>query len=769
LLYLTKKYPYLKMRLATLAFLFGILLCQMLPSIPEISWFLLLFPLFAFIFSPRYRFLSLFIFGVLWATWRADIILAQKLPSALEGQDIKITGTIINLPSHRQYKKYSSWQFDFAPLPFKDWFNPGILRLKWNGNPPQPLRPGQQWQLTVRLKRVHELLNPGVFDKSKWLFQNRILTTGTVRSKPRLLSEPSPFNIDNLRYRLAQAIRTELADMPSAGIIIGLAVGVRQWITSTQKIGLQRTGTAHLIAISGLHIGFVAMLTFWISRFLWRYAGKAALWLPAPYVAAFFSFSAAFLYALLAGFSISTQRALIMVAVALSGIVFARKMALSQILALAMLLVLLWDPLSVLSAGFWLSFGAVAIIAYALSNRHEPSVSSFRKWVGGTLTTQFAVVLGTLPIVLSIFGYVSLTSIPANLIAIPCVSFFVVPLTLLATSVILFFPELSSLLLHITAYIFDTLWVFLEWLAGFRIWQQHQPPLWTVLTAMVGVVILLLPRGFPARWLGIIWLLPLFFIPPPHPNRGEVWFTLLDIGQGLAAVVRTENHLLLYDTGTKKNGRAVILPFFSAKGIRHIDKLLISHDDSDHSGGARNVLENFAVDEILASAPEKFQGSNAHLCQAGQYWQWDSVHFKILHPHMNYQEKKDNDRSCVLKISSSYGTILLTGDIEKGAEHHLVGRYPIDLKADILVVPHHGSKTSSTNHFIKTVQPAIALFSAGYRSRYGHPKKEIVQRYSRHHIMTLNTAQTGAIQFQLSDEGISGILAREKMRRYWHQ
>ncbi|MDM8563918.1 DNA internalization-related competence protein ComEC/Rec2, partial [Candidatus Marithioploca araucensis] len=339
------------------------------------------------------------------------------------------------------------------------------------------------------------------------------------------------------------------------------------------------------------------------------------------------------------------------------------------------------------------------------------------------------------PISLYIFGYISLTSILANSIAIPWVSFIVVPLTLLGTAIILYLPALSGELLQIAAYTLDALNFSLEWLAhiDWAIWQQHTPPLWSVLTAMIGVMILLLPRGFPARWLGIIWILPIFFTPPPYPNRGEVWFTLLDIGQGLAAVIRTENYVLLYDTGKASNGRAVILPFFRAKGIQQIDRLLISHDDSDHSGGAQSVLENFRVDEILTSAPEKFKENNARLCQAGQYWYWDDVHFQILHPPKNYQAK-DNDRSCVLKITTNGGTILLSGDIKKRTEYHLIKHYLIDLKADILIVPHHGSKTSSTINFIRAVQPIIALFSAGYRNHFGHPKKEIVQRYRHNNI-----------------------------------
>jgi len=376
-----------------------------------------------------------------------------------------------------------------------------------------------------------------------------------------------------------------------------------------------------------------------------------------------------------------------------------------------------------------------------------------------------------------VFGYIPLTSLPANAIAIPWVSFVVMPLTLLGTAMILPLPTLGGELLHIATYIIDILFVSLEWFASFEwsLWLHYTPPLWTVITAMVGVAILLLPRGFPARWLGIVWLLPLFFIPPAYPQRGEVWFTLLDVGQGLAAVIRTENYVLVYDTGPKSRsgfdtGSAVVIPFLRAKGIQQIDRLLISHGDNDHSGGARSILETLTVSEVLTSATEKFKGDNVLSCQAGQHWHWDNVNFQILYPPANFIVSKKNNRSCVLKVTTASGiSILLPGDIEKRAEYNLLRRYRTDLKADILIAPHHGSKTSSTENFIDAVQPTIALFPVGYRNRFGHPNKEIMQRYRRRKIHTWDTAKAGAIQFRLSDDGISEFwLAREEMRRYWH-
>jgi len=351
-------------------------------------------------------------------------------------------------------------------------------------------------------------------------------------------------------------------------------------------------------------------------------------------------------------------------------------------------------------------------------------------------------------------------------------------------------PSLASYLLLMAAGTLDALWISLDYFAQVKwnLWQPASPPLWAVLAAMMGVAILLLPRGFPARWLGIIWLLPVLFSPPDRPNQGEVWATLLDVGQGLAAVVRTQNYVLVYDTGPKafcsgfNTGEAVVVPFLHANGIQQIDKLVISHGDNDHSGGAASVLTHLAVDELLTSAklqkifaekPDTL--ANALLntptkaCQAGQHWRWDGVEFQILHPSADFAAETNNNRSCVLKISTENRAILLPGDIEKRIEYQLVQQYPNELTADILIAPHHGSKTSSSHRFLDAVQPKITLFSAGYRNRFGHPKKEIVQRYRNRRIRTWNTAETGAISFRLSANRIDSLsLASEEMRRYWH-
>jgi len=683
---------------------------------------------------------------LLWAAWHVNNIYSHTLPE----ETIILTGTIIGIPKKvESQQRFCSWRFTFAP---ENWHN--YISLSWSSQPPTALQPGQKWQFAVRLKRVHAMRNPGVSDYSMLLFQKRIIATGSIKDEAKLLSQPSKFNIDYWRYRIINAIRQAIGDQPSMGILIGLAVGERQWISQQQRQVLAKTGTAHLIAISGLHVGLIAALTFmlfWILRRVFRlYPNFLTRFIPAPLFAVVLSLFAATCYALLAGFTLPTQRALIMLTIAALAILLARNIAISRILFLTLFVVLIWDPLSVLSAGFWLSFGAVAVILYALSNRNEARLSALSRWGLTSWRTQWAVTLGLIPIVLAIFGYVSITSLVANAIAIPWVSFVIVPLTLLGAIFILVSPTFGGLLLQLAANIFDALWVSISWLADFPIWQQHTPPLWSVIVAMIGVAILLLPRGFPARWIGIFWLLPLFLIPHAQPKHGEVWLDLLDVGQGLAAVIRTKNSVLVYDTGPKfcsgfNTGEAVIVPFLRAKGINKIDKLVISHGDNDHIGGMASVLENLAVTQVLMD----------NNCQKGQNWQIDGVHFQILHPPANYAAKKKNDRSCVLKVSATGGTILLPGDIEKRSERYLVKHANKQLRSDILIVPHHGSKTSSTEAFINAVNPKIALFSSGYRNRFGHPKPKVLERYRQRNVMIWQTVDKGAISLRVLNDGIS--------------
>lgn len=762
------------MRFNTLAFLVGIVYGQTWSHLPDPRWTILLLPVVLIAWKqPRLRLLCWAALGLGWTVWRANMILAQNLPRDLESKDLKLTGVIVNLPIKKAY----GWQFDFRPNPTPEWPNPSRLRLQWYEQSLEPLIPGQGWQLTVRLKPIQSLLNPNSFDYSSWLFQQQIRATGYVsrRSQPQLLQPASLLDINYWRYQLAKAIQQQLHHSSTQGIIIGLVIGEAQWITPRQQTVFKQTGTTHLIVISGSHISLVALLIFGITLRCWRYLGKPTLWLPAPYFAAGWSLLAAGFYALLAGFMVPTQRALIMLTVALSGIIFTRRVMPSSILAFSLFIVLLWDPLAVLSLGFWLSFGAVTVMVYVLTNRRELKTSALLKWGLDSWRTQMAVSLLVAIIFLAQFGYTPLSSLVANSIAIPWFDLVIVPLALFGAALVGLSPTIGSGALRLADYFMGALWVSLEWLANPHwMWYQALPPWWAIFSALVGMLVLLLPRGFPAKWIGVIWLLPLFLTQVPYPQRGEVWFTLLDVGQGLAAVIRTQNYTLVYDTGAKWSdnsdiGQTVVVPFLRTQGIREIDKLLISHGDNDHIGGAQSLLENLTVTEVITSVPEKFTQANpVRLCQAGQYWRWDAVDFKILHPPAHYLAN-GNNRSCVLKIITAGGSLLLPGDIETAAESDLLKYAYSDLAANILIVPHHGSQTSSTEAFIQAVKPKIALFSVAYKNRSRLPKPEIVQRYHRYGIKTWTTASVGAIQFRLSASGISQPrLEKVARHRYWY-
>ncbi|MBI5613022.1 MAG: DNA internalization-related competence protein ComEC/Rec2, partial [Gammaproteobacteria bacterium] len=475
-------------------------------------------------------------------------------------------------------------------------------------------------------------------------------------------------------------------------------------------------------------------------------------------------------YAALAGFAIPTQRALVMLAVAMAGILWSRRRSPSYILAVALLLVLAIDPLAVLAAGFWLSFAAVALILYVIHPGRARATwrERWRAWTG----MQWAIAVGMLPLMLVLFQQTSVSGPIANLIAIPVIESLVIPLTLLGVTALVALPEsIAAGLFLAAAWCLDKLWYVLEALAALdhTQWVQHTPPAWTVACAVVGVVVLLAPRGFPARWVGALWLAPMLWLRPPGPAPGEVWFTLLDVGQGLAAVARTATHTLVYDSGARWSsrfdaGRAVVAPFLRHAGVARIDTLIVSHAHNDHIGGAASLLEALPVERLLSSVPDLLAG--AEHCRAGQRWEWDGVRFEILHPPAD-APWRDNNASCVLRIADSRGAILLPGDIASTAERALVAASARDLNAEVLVAPHHGSKTSSTAVFVDAVSPRLVLYPVGYRNRHRHPHPAVVERYAWVGAEAHESPRHGAMTVRFGPDGpeLSGY--REQRPRYW--
>ena len=508
----------------------------------------------------------------------------------------------------------------------------------------------------------------------------------------------------------------------------------------------------------------VAALFGWLLAFVWRRVPWLMLRLPAQKAGLLAGCGAALGYALLAGFGVPAQRTLYMLLVAAAAMLSGRLVAPSRILALALLVVLLFDPWAVLAAGFWLSFGAVGALLYVGSAQLGEAggwTGRLRAW--GII--QWAATLASLPILLLVFQQFSLVSPLANALAIPVISFIVTPLALLG-AVIPWWPILA--LAH---QVLAWLMVFLEWCATWPVWQAPAPPLWVVGAAAIGVFVGLLPRGLPGRWLAIFLVFPALVWPIDKPAEGAAWISVLDVGQGLATVVRTREHTLIYDPGPLYSaesdaGQRVVVPYLRYLGIDRVDMLMVTHRDSDHSGGMASVQAALAVGELRSSLEQ----AGGRRCLAGQQWVWDGVLFEVLHPVAeNYLAGgKANHLSCVLRVSAGGRRLLLTSDIEAPDEAAMLARYPGDLAADVLLVPHHGSKTSSTPAFLEAVGAPEVIVPVGYRSRFGHPKPEVVARYDALGARLWRTDRDGAVSLELAGPAPTISAWRQEHRRYWY-
>ncbi len=738
---------------------------QQLPELPSLMWALALVPAAALGFwHPRWLILFFFLGGFVWASFRADVILQQRLPAELEGRDLVVEGYVADLPELTEYGVRFVLDVERAYVDDVPVVVPPRVRVTAH-----ELRPhaGDHWRLNVRLKRPHGLQNPGGFDYEAYLFRNRIRATGYVREEAaaqRLDEGSGLYSINRAREQLGSRMQALMPERAQAGLIVALANGDSSGVTDSQWETLRATGTLHLVAISGLHITLIAGVVFWLVRFLWSLPGRTVLWLPAQLAGAIGGLIAACGYAALAGFVIPTQRALIMLAVAMGAVLLRRRVSPVPLLAIALLLVLLFDPFAVMAPGFWLSYAAVAVIVYVMHGEHKDA-RWWQKW--GYL--QVAIAVGMLPLMLWLFQRISLVAPVANLLAVPVFDLIVVPLTLLgALGVTIGTDTFAGWMFAAGDALLGWLWRALEFLAAldYTQWTQHRPAAWTLACGLVGVLLLLAPRGWPARTVGLVWLLPMFLVRPAAPGAGEVWFTLLDVGQGLAAVVRTEHHLLVFDTGSRWSarsdaGRAVVIPYLRAYGIDRIDTLLVSHGDNDHAGGAASILNAVRVERVLSGAP-KVAGEP---CRAGLEWRWDGVEFSVLNPA--HEIGKHNDASCVLRVRGAHGVVLLPADIEKAAERALVAREGRGLVADILVAPHHGSRTSSSADFLQTVHARYVAFPVGYRNRYRHPHPAIVERHRALGSILYDSPSGGALEFRLRETGVEVSAYRLQHRRYW--
>lgn len=728
------------------------------------------------------------VFGASFAWLRADLRMASELPVAWEGRDIELVGVIDELPQADN----QGIRFAFAveriltpdaqvpPRIALGWYKATIRELQ--GEPLPTLRAGERWQLTARLKRPHGYANPGGYDVEAWLLENNLRATGSVRGDEpnRRLAVNAGRAIDHinqLRDHLRERMQRALAGQRYGGVLIALAIGDQRAISEADWALFNATAVSHLLSISGAHVTLFATWVAWLVFAVWCRSPGLLARLPAQQAAALAAALVALAYAVLAGFEVPAQRTCYMLLTAAAALMLRRRLSLWLILTWALVVVLLIDPWAGLAVGFWFSFMAVAFLIYVTTGRvgEQP-------WWRTLVMTQAAVTLGLAPISIALFHQVSLVGPIANAVAIPLITLVVVPLTLLWLIVPI------DALLTVAHQLIVWLTQGLQWLTTLPspVWAQHAPPLWTVALALLGTLILLAPRGWPHRWVGVLWCLPLFVITPQRPAEGEFSLAVLDIGQGTAAVVRTANHTLVYDTGprwtdTTDTGSRLIAPYLRATGSARIDGLVVSHLDIDHSGGAKSLLNAVPVDWMLTSV---FSGSdivntagrrgvNTLACATGQTWQWDGVRFDVLHPDLHsYQEPglKTNDRSCVIKVSSRNFSALLTADVEALSEAAIIDRYaanPETLRSDVLLMPHHGSLTSSTTSFIDAVAPKLAVINAGYRNRFGHPRDAVLARYAARNIPVLRTDWHGAITLS-SRDGVGAIeKTRELRQRYW--
>jgi competence protein ComEC len=700
--------------------------------------------------------------------WQGLTALAQQahpFPAAWERQTVRVSGWIDGAVADRGRRHRFRFQVRRLRGPNGRWRDyRGTLRLSWYRPVPQQLAFGQRWELSVRVRRPRGFRNPGGFDYAGYLRARGLAGTGYVRRDPaptRLAGsggEPLQGLVERLRRRIQEAVAQSTGD--GAPLLRALTVGKRDQLSGETWEVLRDTGTAHLVAISGLHVGWVAWLLFNAAGAVWRRLPRAPLWLPTPRFAALGAGTGAAAYAALAGLGLPTQRALIMVAAGLGAWLLGRPFRFERALAVAALAVLVWSPDSLFGAGFWLSFTAVAGIGLLLAGplRHRGRLAA-------TLAIQGLVVLVISPWLAFWFGQVSLVAPLANAVAIPVVSLLVVPLGLVgALAAMAGLSWVHGPAFAAAGWLLERLAAGLAWTAELPMaaWSGPRPDLLAVACMLAGLALLVVARG-RWRWLGpVVALAPLLWLGPPTLPEGQARVWVLDVGQGSAAVVETAGHVAVVDCGPRFSprfdaGSALVAPFLQSRGWASVDRLVISHGDNDHSGGCDGLRARLPVASVAGAGGEPLR--------AGDGWRWDGVRFEVLAPGPG-GPRSGNDGSRVLRVTAGGDRVLLPGDLEAAGERRLLARLG-DPRADVLVAPHHGSATSSTAPFVAAVAPSRVVFSTAYKNRWGFPDPEVVRRYRQAGAAMWNTAYAGAVRIELGD-GVRLSGFRRRADRYWH-
>jgi competence protein ComEC len=658
--------------------------------------------------------------------------------------------------------------------PLDDARLPPRARVSWFDAPIAPAI-GETWELELRLRRPRGGANPGVFDVETWLFREKIHATGYVVNgkRNRLLWGGGASPVEAFRQRFAMRVRGATESRDAAAVLMAVGTGARHEVSRAQWERFALSGTSHLMAISGLHVGLAGMVAFGVA---WCLAGLLPLRGGHLLPALVSGVIAAGLYAIVSGLGVPAQRATLMLATAALAVARRRQPAAAEAVAFAAVAVYMASPVAAMTPGFWLSFGAVILLLWLARRRATHAAGFAGRFAQAPVrlfVLQVFLMFGLLPLTAVLFQRFAVMATPVNLAAVPLFSFVIVPLTLSGMVLGEISARTAEPLLRFAAASVDVLD------AGIR-WCVELPLADLALAHFEGAAMLLLalplawvvlPRGWPGRGIACIGVvaIALWRPAPPPADCFDAW--VLDVGQGLAAVVETHHGVLVYDTGMAWRGggtaaEQVIEPFLAGRRIRRLDGLIVSHDDLDHSGGAARLTESMKPRFVLAGEPLRAMRSRP--CRAGATWWAGAVRFTILHPSLP-TSGEGNDESCVVRVSIGAYSLLLTGDVEAAAERRMLERY-MPVGADVVVVPHHGSRTSSSVPFVDSVSPLVAIVSAAYANRWGFPRDAVVDRWEAVGASVLNTARHGAVRVRLcAAQGLVATEAeRERRRRFWH-
>ncbi len=687
---------------------------------------------------------AVFLAGIISSASYCHYVMVSLLPQAEENKEQIISGYIIDFPEMREH----GWTADFYAHELS-----GKIKLNFNfANKPKT---DCVYRLSAKLKRPRGLNNFDLFDRQAWLLQSGYRATGNVRD---VLScdGSAPNTLLRWREKIAKNIQAVPMSNYARSTLLALLIGSYADIEMTQWQLLRDSGTIHILSVSGLHIVLAAGIAYFIFFHLSRYLVLPVLWWPAAFWGGIASLLSSVIYALLAGFSVPTVRSLIMVASVVVQSFFYKSFAFGTAFMLALFLVLLVNPLSVFSSGFWFSFLATGFLLLIAHGRFGK-----RNWLVESIKSQCLIFFLMAPPLLYIYGRMPLLSLPLNFFAIPWMSFLSLPL---AFAGLVFMPLssfISAVFFKLSAWSLDVYWQVLQWCVSFcKGWtiDLAGANIFSVVLAIFGISLWLLPRSVSSRYFSILLCLPLLFPQINHPAKGTAEMTVLDVGQGLAVVVRTAHHLLVYDTGDHfsdrfDSGRDIVTPFLRNYRADKISMLMVSHSDKDHAGGISGLLQALPAQQLLSGTPELLHTAyEFNQCRAGMHWHWDGVDFRVLAPD-TYLPEKTNNRCCILMIDNGSKRILLTGDSEKMVEQSLIFA-GVDISADVLLVPHHGSKTSSSIEFIRAVAPSLAVVSSGFNNKFHHPNADVLRRYQTSNIQVLNTAQLGAVRVNMTRDKV---------------